>query len=546
MQFVFNIYFDLKLSNRPILPTMYFCEDISVSISDTLKIYYEIDRIFSKFHVGNLCINRCRISEFNTILVNRFINLTNLEIRNCSITSLKIGAFDSLIHLQNINLSNNNISNIDESIFADNVNLRTINLSNNKLIIVNKSVFKNLLLLENLDLSFNKIRILDPLFLNNEPLKQLKLQNNLIYEISDTAFDNLINLSSLDLTRNNLGNLNSKVFLKTTKMVTLFLSDNLLTYISTDAFSSMDDLLVLHLQDNRIKYIDNRFSKNSNLATLNLGNNKIQCLKGNSFAHNKKLKFLKLIVFETFEATLLYHLEHLVCLELLYELDEMSNFLADLVVVLLDKPNLIILRISYKYNYHYDSIERLQVLHNLKDLYVQCLNDDKINREIDISTQLGLLTKLNTLTLKNMNILSVTFPREKGFKSGLKLKCLDLTGIKNSLISDVFSDHPFLEYLNLSFSLVSEISENAFVSLAHLTHFYIEHSQLQHVFSTTFLNNVKLKVINFANNKIETIDDYTFTHLTSLELLDLRGNLLKNVTPRAYQGLTKNTQIIYK
>ena len=546
MEFVFNIYFDLKLSNRSILPTMYFCEDISVSISDTLKIYYEIDRIFSKFHVGTLCINRCRISEFNTILVNRFINLTNLEIRNCSITSLKIGAFDSLIHLQYINLSNNNISNIDESIFADNFNLRTINLSNNKLIIVKKSVFKNLPLLENLDLGFNKIRILDPFFLNNEQLKQLKLQNNLIYEISDTAFDKLINLNSLDLTRNNLGNLNSKVFLKTTKMITLFLSDNLITYISTDAFSSMHDLLVLHLQDNRIKDIENRFLKNFNLTTLNLGNNKIKCLKGNSFAHNKKLKFLKLIVFETFEATLLYHLDHLVCLELLYELDEMANFLADLVVVLLNKSNLTILRVSFKHNYHYDSIERLQVLQHLRVLHMQCLNDDKIIRKIDISRQLRLLTKLNTLTLKNINLLNITWPRDEGFQSGLKLKSLDLTGMKNTIISNTFCDHPYLEYLNLSFSLVNEILENAFVSLTNLTHFYMDHSQLRHVFSTTFRCNVKLKVISFANNKIRRIDDYAFRYLTSLELLDLRGNILRNTMPRAYKGLTNKTQIIYR
>ena len=517
---------------------------IKVSHKTVTDVVNELNEINDKLSVINLIICHCELFTLQKQYLNEFANLINLELSNNAIFRIENNVFNSLIHLKTINLSHNYICDINDNVFAENLNLKNVDLSQNMLIEIRPLMFANLLHLESLDLSYNKIIYLKSHCLSNEMLKFLKLSHNVIYKISDSAFDKLPNLNYLELNHNYISRINSKMFAKTLMLIQLYLNDNLIVDMSKNAFGNLRQLNGLHLEDNLITCIEDIFLSNINLRTLDLGDNDIRLINRNVFQNNASLTYLRLVTVQEFQAYSIYHLKNLQFFELVYEIDSKCPILMALIAVLLKKPNLLILRIIYKHSYNYASLVRFNALTSLEKLHIECLNVDEKLLKINICSQLKRMRNLRNLTLKNINLLNIPFENEKDFEMKLNLQFLNLSGLKNTFIDDMFNDFPLLEELNLSLSDISVIDDNAFESLIYLEHLNLGYCKLRCISSKLFRNNSNLKTINFENNRIETIDDYSFANLNSLELLDLRGNEFGILLSEVFVGLGDGTQVL--
>ena len=514
----------------------------SVKLFNKIKsdVCDELNAFRKKSKVSNLTLYKCELFLFDIDLLNRFEKLIKLTLNNNFIISVKEGVFNKLMHLKVIDLSHNCIVNIEDHVFAYNLNLIDIDLSYNTLTDIKPSFFSNLHNLEHLDLSHNKIKDLLSYFLDNKSLKRLKLGHNLIYSISDLAFHKVPNLDYLELNHNHVPAIHSKLFAETLLLSQLLLNDNLIVYISKRAFLNLDNLKHVQLEDNLIICIDDLFEKNINLKSLDFGNNDIRLINRNVFQNNGNLTYLRLVVVEKFDAYSIYHLTNLQLFELVYEIDMKSPILMALIAVLLNKPKLIILRIIYKHSYNYASLVRFNGLTSLEKLHIECLNVDEKLLKINICSQLKRMRNLRYLTLKNVNLLNIPFENE----IKMNLQHLNLSGLKNTFIDDMFNDFPLLEELILSFSDISIFDENAFESLTRLKLLNLEHCKMRYICSNLFHNNSNLKTINLSYNCIETIFGFAFTNLRSLESLDLRGNRILNISPEAFSSLGNSTQIL--
>ena len=523
-------------------------ERISIEICNKpkLNIRSEIFSITNKLDVVNLKIVKCDFEHINDIFLNKFDNLENLDLHANKINHLPNGIFSSLVHLSIIDLSFNSINHIDDYFFTENIRLSSINLSNNKLKEINDTAIKNLFHLETFDLSYNRIAKLQDTFLDNDNLRCLKLGNNSISAISDFAFVKLPNLHVLKLDHNKITEINSLVFSKLPMLICLLLNGNCISHVSMNAFTMMTKLKVLQLRDNCIKVINNNFLKNIDLESLDLGNNRTKSVKSDIFQCNKELKNLSLTILRHFDVRAISKLEHLVTFDLLHESDEKFVISIKLITILLTMKNLTILRIVYKYGDRANEIDRFRALKNLRKLDIECLKADKTLKKINIVKKFNCISKLRTLTFRNLNLICDPVPKEANIIKMAALKYLDLTGIKNTHVSQLFTHFPCLESLNLSHSELKFVDPNVFMYLLHLKFLHLEYSKLDRIYPALFRNNYNLKGINLSHCCIMSIEDYSFMPLISLKLIDLRHSVVSNVSSKAYSRLNKGAHVLYE
>ena len=126
---------------------------------------------------------------------------------------------------------------------------------------------------------------------NNIPksTKNLYYVNNRLHTITKDDFASLDSLEQLQLHGNDIANIEDGSFQNLKSLKFLSLSSNKLKMITTDTFRGLSGLKILWMSNAHggssegLTIMDGAFSDLQNLTTLNLGNNKIQCLTKDTF-----------------------------------------------------------------------------------------------------------------------------------------------------------------------------------------------------------------------------------------------------------------------
>ncbi|XP_041913144.1 carboxypeptidase N subunit 2-like isoform X3 [Alosa sapidissima] len=239
------------------------------------------------------------LGRIETIQEKAFIKnpkLERVEFMGTSTTSVEAGAFQGLTDLKTLEISGTNLSLLPDEIFKNLKQLVTLYLTQNKIEDITENLFNGL-----------------------TKLRDLRLNSNNISSISMKAFDNLEQLQTLDLSKNNLAKIpddiwsgkltnleeiniqdNKITYLQTSsksheKLERLFLGNNLLNELPKEAFAHLPVLKILGLQKNNIaSFSQGVFSKLTQLALLDISNNKIENLPQGVFEGLGKLSELNL------------------------------------------------------------------------------------------------------------------------------------------------------------------------------------------------------------------------------------------------------------
>ena len=131
----------------------------------------------------------------------------------------------------------------------------------------------------------------------------------------------------------------------------------------------------------------------------------------------------------------------------------------------------------------------------------------------------------------------------KKFKVGEVLD-LDFQSLKNgtSLTKETFRGFHKLRRLKLSFSNLSNLTENLLEDLKQLTEVNFESNNLE-IMPKNFFGNSNLHVIRLGSNWFETFEIHTFDGLPNLYTLNLRKNKLRNLLPHTFDRLTSLVEL---
>ena len=484
---------------------------------------------------------------------DQLTNLIQLNLNGCFLNSIDFKILKHFVHLETINLSRNTIKSIDWNLFRKNIKLKSINLSSNLIISIHKHTFQHLRDLEVLDLSYNCISKLSKSWLYSDNLKQLQLNNNLIDEVKQTAFYQLPNLTHLDLNNNKIQRLENRLFFKSLQLQSLSLNNNQINDLNIYHLLSLHQLQQLYMRDNSLSLILSKsvFFNNRQLTDLDLSGNHVSIIDPNMFATCENLKFLHLIICGQLEIRTIESLTQLLVLELYLSTRDRFFMSKKFWRLFKNKPQLMMLKLIFGDSVitEMDDIDvnnkcYLKHLKNLEYLHIEFQVPAATYFEINFENEFKRLPKLKTLILKTLNDCIVKGRYDFPFFETKNLLYLDLSGIKNSIIIEIFQNFQLLEYLNLSFSEVNFIYDQAFQYSFNLKHLDLQFSKLQAISAQLFLSTTKLEILNCANCRLNVIEDYAFVNLRLLHSLDLRNNLLTTISNKTFAGLSENT-IIY-
>ncbi|BBH54450.1 leucine-rich repeat domain-containing protein [Fluviispira sanaruensis] len=232
------------------------------------------------------------LNKFYVVKKNSFKRLKNLEILDLNgnrIKTIEGNSFERLKNLKKLDLQNNYISAISENTFAGLVNLQELDLSNNKpldkddnLIQMELNGEPKLPKLEKLTIEGSNVGKIDKVFFQSMPLlTSLKLKENALTDIPENVFANNHELKEVDLSQNKIQNISS---LGNTNIANLNLSDNKIESLNDSFFNSIQNIEVLNLSQNSIHSI-NKSHLSPELKIVNLGNNKLTSIP-NALSNN--------------------------------------------------------------------------------------------------------------------------------------------------------------------------------------------------------------------------------------------------------------------
>ena len=385
-------------------------------------------------------------------------------------------------------------------------------------------------------LSYNDIVTITPRAFSKLPkLKRLDLKHNRIRTVESSSFLGLDNLTNLDLSYNNISRIPMKSFSKLSKLKILDLSYSHIEIVESLAFEGLVSLVDLHMQHNNISTLPKKaFWKMSKLQRLYL-----------SYSH---IKTIGILAFEGLDS--------------LTQLDLSHNNIGTLPTKAFSKlSKLQRLYLSYS---HIKTIE-ISAFEGLDNL--QQLNLFQNNISILSTRMFSNLTKLVKLDLKNSQIQTVESFTFDGLQ---KLTTLDLRRNKiKALVSKSFANIPLLKHVYLMNNKIEKIQADAFTGTENLYEIQLSENllsdipcigrqpglqkldlSLNQIVNATFPSTnryISNKFsVDLSNNKIETLDRFTFSSLagTTIGGMKLYNNNITVVAPGTFDP-PASIQLLY-
>ena len=339
-----------------------------------------------------------------------------------------------------------------------------------------------------IDLSFNLLTIIPSrVFVQQTNVSELYLNNNRITQINEKSFEGLSNLRVLNLCWNRLISIkHNETFCYVPKLKELYLCRNNLVVIPD--ICSFNVLNIIDLSTNFL----NRHMKFPF-----------------SYHNSKQLTQLKLSTNNLFNITM-STIEFLpVNMLLLFECTECS--------------------LSYL---------PLNLFHSFSSLRILNFSSNPFN--IDGFTSLiNSLQNVSGLTVANFSSIIKSYSMSADFfkpLANIPLQQLILVGSMTYLESDTFSSLHRLQYLDMSFSVLSGVDKYAFRGLMQLKYLLLSDCQLIQP-----PLNIPTSVIylNFHYNYFRSIENFGIDKLLKLEEIDLSNNLLTKLYFNLFKDMRK-------
>lgn len=168
-----------------------------------------------------------------------------------------------------------------------------LNLSNNSLSRLDGSVFSIDSKLEFLALSDNSLTSVTGTFNRTRRMKELKLSSNQIHDITD-AFKGLTLLRKISMRSNLVTHIPDDAFIDNSELAEINLSENKIRWVGRNALKGLVTLNKLLLQGNQLVSLNGSIRNLPKIRYLDASFNAIQSLERAEFANNGRLTFIKL------------------------------------------------------------------------------------------------------------------------------------------------------------------------------------------------------------------------------------------------------------
>jgi Leucine-rich repeat (LRR) protein len=445
-----------------------------------------------------LDLHQNSIENMENIPFNTLFNLKRLHLFSNKIKQIKFGYFIDLHLLEELRLEKNEIGSFEVNTFVGLVNLNTLDLSANKIKKIENGVFYELKSVTQLDMHLNDINQIGMnTFVDLESLKYLNLDSNQISTLKNVQFNS--NLEVISLRFNLLTNLNE---------------------------INSSSLRYLNVSNNRLQEINFKNTFLPNLEYLDLSQNCLISIKNDSFFNMNQLKHLNLS-----------HNK----LDLESEFNNISYFHG---LSLLEKLDLSFNGIKYlDSNLTFQYLTSLTYL-NLSNNKLKSINSFvfafliKLGEFNSASNNLTFLNgrcffnlrNLKKLILKNNQINSTDFLQLN--KNDLyNLEYLDLEENKITLINEThFQSYANFSSLNLNSNPIQLIHRNPFMKLKQLKALQVSNTKIDSLFLNSNLKELDLSYLNLSISIIEQLTNIAWISLANSKVYCSFGLFLSNVT----------------
>ncbi|KAK3095292.1 hypothetical protein FSP39_012895, partial [Pinctada imbricata] len=245
----------------------------------------------------------------------KFTSMYRILLNDNKLTRIPKGDFSDKSVSYILSFANNRITEIDTGTF-NTLSVGYFYLGNNQISVLKSEAFKDVSIGETFTLTGNVLKTLesramvgvscDTLSMNGMAIthiptdgfvalstKNLYLHNNKITYLEEGAFDGVSITEDLTLYNNGLVSLQGNVFSNSSTVNDLLLNNNNISYIPINAFDNLA-MTRIYLQDNSITDYPTDALKNKGLQTIDLTNNQISEVTGNSFLDHTTVTRLEL------------------------------------------------------------------------------------------------------------------------------------------------------------------------------------------------------------------------------------------------------------
>jgi len=399
-------------------------------------------------------------------------------------------------------------------------------LDHNLIPAIHSSDFGILPNLRQLFLQNNKIQALEENAFNGNSfpnLAQLQLKDNLIKTIGKNAFKGLKSLEILYLTNNYITDVHKEAFTGTESIAHIYLESNELSRIPS--LGQLKGLVDIFMSANHITdaTFPDDYMELSKLQRIGLSNNKIQTLTNKTFRALQNASVTKLELsrnkINKIAPASFSPLLNLQSLYLGYNPLTASN-LEEAIFGLQGKP-LVSLNIV---NISLGGVLPSSTFHLLKNSSIQrlFLRNNKI-REIP-SNIFTDLPHIQTLDLSGSGILTISDTAFHGLESlrFLFLNDNQLTTVPRNLPKS-------LQSLYLNGNQITALENDVFQNMSSLQNLYLGNNRIHTLHENAFGGLINLKKLHLVQNIIATLPGKVFQSLVHLESLELNKNSLTTI-----------------
>ncbi|RNA25295.1 insulin-like growth factor-binding complex acid labile subunit [Brachionus plicatilis] len=498
------------------------------------------------------------------------IALSSLFIKDSSLTSVSGDAFKGIRQINYFELHNvNNIelllSGNNSHFLFDNVLSLTINKNSNInstnfdffLSLINNLNVKILTMLhlniQNLTLNFSTFNFEDFYLASNKigsikvvpngKIKRLYLDRN---DIESITFDsNRSKLLYLNLNNNEIEQFKCP---NLSTLTDLILSTNKLSVITNETFYKLINVENINLRQNRINYIEgNSFKKLHKLKELYLNLNFIS--EANPQLVFKSVYFIDISQnrFNSFDFEQFFSFRNTSLKRLVLSGNFIRNIFVNLTEIdYLDLSGNPLIKVDDIY------AKKINNLYLNKNLF-ENLNSIHLKNVALISNLKLISNKLENLPVSELenlqNLVSLDLEQNKiekiEFPTLALLKELRLNHNKIRKISQIsFNKLANLQVLILSFNKIDFIEEKSFSNLKNLQVLNLNHNYLVQLPDFSYFISIQEATFNFQNGQLKTLNSFNFPNLVYEKNIKLEfySNQLASVSPHLF--CSKNVEIL--
>lgn len=461
--------------------------------------------------------------------------------------------------LEYIDLERNRLTSFPEAL-SQMRKLKFLYIPSNQILFLNETVFENFSrTLKALSLAGNLLKeVPQPSLSKCTKLTHINLGYNQITEISPEDFVGWGEfIDTILLQNNHIIGIANNVFKNTPNLRELSLSFNRLIDIESDAFVDLAgslESLEISFGLYRDDFPEELLVSLTSLSWLSLDNNNLRVISGKALSNLKKLQYLNLdsnlfteIPFGLFSSRIHKHLRdirlsynHINVLES-YTFSNLSN----LQTIILSGNNIRIIHPKTFENLP-NLISVLLSQNRINTLHPGCFKN--IPRLMKLDLQLNEIREFSLSSLQNVtNNLSMTLNISRNeitsltFSSDTRPINIRVLDVSHNRLGEVPTQ--FLQYtshtltrLNLGYNVIIQVHPFSFTNLSSLEVLRLEHNGIVSIRRKAFSGLNNLQDLDLSHNHVKSLQVAQFSSCPNLRVVDLSFNHIRTLPRDAFQN----------